>query len=374
MIGDIKGFDNATLQFDEQESWIGKYQEAAQQKKLGNSRFKYLDDTCGFCREKYLFADQVIVLPCSHSLHEHCFASWNTLTCPYDMMSLMKKVSLLGYSLSFPGETNKLAIFLQTHQEKTNDIIKGVIQKLKEEKSEEFQDLLDKPEKFHMWASFIQEFLQDLLNVYAQDGQGGIDLDDYISQCVQNFIDNCKKLEGYMKEHNEPLNAFPSNEAMEAIDFTQIQELVKNPSLLKNVESNLLLFFLFARITISSQGLHNVLSYVNKIAAAVLNDPEFVRMSKEADRKFFNKHFKIIRNLPSEKDKTSYLEKMEKWDLQRLYRLTNGAGPTSLFIIKNIEQIENRKKWTQIVREASEALSLVTIAFMIGCAAYNMVY
>lgn len=302
-------------QFKESGSWMGPYSEARRE-----NRFRHLTDQCLICFENFLPEDQLVVLPCSHGMHERCFAPWPRQTCPLEGTPVSTtKVSLLGRTLSFPPRARNLGIWLSDRKEEFGAFLIQLIRMLP---NELLEDLLNH-EEIASFGDRAATILQDLLNAY----DGNLSLEE-IPERARDHISNLFPffrsfgLERSIRFFGEDTDLKLAAHYLER----NLSSVVS--ALLLAVSANQRISF-----TVSYQGMERVLVFLFQILRETIQQPYFLVLSKELDRRFHLKHFRAIRQLGSDWERYSYLWKLKSKDLQRLRDLTQGAGgPTSQLI------------------------------------------
>lgn len=342
--------NKVTFNFVEERTWIGKYEIASYGKQQGDRKFGYLDDSCSFCLTKYLPTDELIVLPCSHGLHKYCFTAWEKNICPFDSAPadrIVKRILFSRYSLTFTEQTSGIFQYLETNQEKIKKFLQGGIQSVQNLFPKNNQKILNKPEVSHFFGSLIEYFFQKLIDIYSYNDNIP---NGYLSRFIQNLLDRVEQI--YSDSHSDR-------------DYFKFKKNLEE-KLSSTISLELLLVDLFAHwgIPIHDQGIHNLIIFMDQLIKTFVNRPKFIEMAEMADRRFFTKHFKIIRKLPNEKTQISYLFSMEPDVLNRLNRLNQGDGPTSILIRKNIQKIEKTKALSDWIYGK---LSIVAKGILVGC-------
>lgn len=350
----------------QEESWVGPYAEAASE----NQRFKHLGNECVICLEDFLPTDQVIVFPCTHGLHEHCFKPCDRQECPLDRKPTegISKAHFLGYSILFPSKTCKFGIWLSTHKDMINAKLQESLIKMSEKDPEEFQKFFTDPKtqrETQALATIVQAVFQDLLNAY--DGSLlPADMLEHITailETMQNLSEDEIDVKEFAKKMdiNTDLTAFAQ---LVQMNSERLNEFLPNITFLTLICAHI------TGLTLDAAGVSQVALYLQQLLHAATADPQCAELADHLDRRFLKHHFKAIDALtPGGSclnpwgEVYSYLNKLEQSALQRLGRLVNQRqDPLSEEIKMNIARIDNNQKVFQSIKKAALTCGILACA------------
>jgi hypothetical protein len=325
------------LQFEGQDSWIGSYDEAKREKDAANLKFVHLDDSCAICLGDYVSADQVIVLPCSHALHERCFAPWSAQICPFDQTPAMgvEKVHIFGRELLIPPRSRKFAMWASRQNQ---ELLNTAIVEFVNEISKISPEL--EAEVFLAKFDIFKQFFQDFLNIYE-----GTLSEDEIADLSEKMVRTLQK---------EVFKAISDQFNLDGVGFLRSAFAFLAPLLPRDPEKIAQVINQLTGLSFDLNGARQIIQYVGSIGNEIST-----QLSLEVKRKFFTDHFKAIKVLPSDREKKSYLKNLEHEDFDRLVELTQGGGPTSLAIHRLCAEItRDRKIISSLVLAAFSGLIL----------------
>lgn len=348
-------FNSLLIKFEGQDSWMGSYKEA----QAYQPHFKYLEEQCGICLEKFTPNEQVIVLPCTHGLHERCFKPWVKEECPYDKTPAkgITKVSGLGQVVLFPPKTRALGMWLSKYQDKANNELEKEFQKIAN--FEEFQKKMENPNSnFRIKFRVLEVIIQDILNAY----DGALprrDIPEHSQIIINMMIANKEFTFGTPEIQEKNLQKHMNLDIFKSVDLVRSSPEKVLPNLLVLCD----LFSQVAEISVDRDGIERAFLYVQRILQDFLDLPEFKQLADKLEQRFLSHHFKEIRKLPTQVEKDSYISKIDKKALERLHRLTYGSrGPTGSLIKRHYDTYkENLDFNNKVKRVATDCLVFVGV-------------
>jgi len=337
-----------SMRFEEgPKSWIGSYQEA-KVRQAQEKAFQHLQDECAICLEKFLSADRVIVLSCTHGLHELCFRPWEQQTCPWDhtVAEGPDHIEVFNLTFSFPPKVQKLGIWLQTGEGFVNECLSILASGLGLTPTTSFKEevLL----QFKDFGAFLQSTLQDALDAYneAQPRDG-------LLQKAEAHVQEFRQVAGQqrIKILLELLAGRYSIDLEAAVEFARSQpDLLSRP--------NLIQFFVDVisdsmQVSLDAKDLHPFLLYVSTLISKASITPEFKAIQEGADRIFCEAKKEEISALSTgqatDQEKRDFIGSMNPKQLLRLNRLVAKDDAPEAQLVREVVHALKRSKRLKII-------------------------
>lgn len=302
-------------------SWSGPHS-------IGVSRpHQRLNERCDICWTEYAPDDRVLILSCSHGYHETCFNQMQRKICPYDQTSQdgISKIELLGMTFLFPGKAQVFARKLSEIEPSINQHLQIRFQTQYDKNPELLQMSMEDEDETKILkkaSRVLEKLVQGFLDIYGKDLE-----EEQIQRCQADF-------ENFLEEHKEAIEIiFQSLPKSALLDLLEIRKKIEDLS-----TSNSFLIFiqlLIFEVGVDPINLDKAFSYWERI----LKSAQIRALFGDLDMELYLHHFKKIRSLPTDVEKYGYLRSLSASTLTLLKNYTQGKGPTSLAIQKNIKKI-----------------------------------
>ena len=336
-----------------------------------------MTDICSVCLENYQPLDQIQVLPCTHAFHLKCFKlheqASNHSHCPLDQnLAEWQKITLLGRTLLF-HDKNQFWIYkffepifkkMETEAE--------IFKKNPEKYLIEYPNQIFLKERVELEKN-LKEYSQEPSSQISKDGE---ELEKKLTkgmELFQIFIDR------FARNYRQKIESFPLsvNEIKKAcleLGLNPIESLRERAN--KNIDIDiqgalslpqLINLVVLGRLLSQSEPVPDeLISYLiscfHDLRVQISQDPDFISLAQEADKKFYIHHRQALEGRSSS-EQTDYLKRMKATALARLNRIPATDTPA----------IEIKQKIALVQRERDAEKSVRSIfqcsrqCLMISC-------
>jgi hypothetical protein len=385
---------------ESQSSWFGTYNNAQHQQLNGNSQFKHVTDICAICLENYQPIDQIQVLPCAHAFHHKCFKlheqSSNHSHCPLDQnLAEWQKITLLGRTILF-HDKNQFWIYkffepiFRKIETEVENFKKDPEKYLKEYPTEIFikeREELETNLKKYLQESSTQMSIKDKEELeknqekYLQEPstqiskkKDGEELEKKLTKAMelfQIFIDR------FARNYRQKIESFPLsvNEIKKAcleLGLNPIEGLRERAHKDINIDiqgalcmPQLINLVVLAGLLSKSEPVpQELISYLiscfRDLRVQISQDPDFISLAQEADKKFYIHHRQALEGLSSS-EQNDYLKRMKETALVRLNRIP-ATDTSSIEIKQKIALVQRELDVEKKVRSIFQCSRLMLIS------------